>query len=316
MYHSFNPNCLAENAQKVVGVLNALLPQYQIERRLSHAMRYGVFSGGKMLRPFLVTSAANIFLADQTQALRVAAAVECAHVSSLIHDDLPGVDNDDMRHHKPTVHKEFDEATAIFAGNCLNSTAFEILSDQDTHNDSLVRLKLTKLFAETITSLQRGQQMDIAPERQSFDIEQLRNLQQLKTGALIACAVQAGALLGRAPDSEINALRNYSYYFGQAYQIVNDLLDAEGEQALIGKNVRKDREANKATFVTLFGSKGAFSQAEFLLDEACRCLTPFGGRAEKLIGVAHFMIKTPLDAITHSASYVAPSSLIRTIPGI
>jgi len=291
-------------ANAVATTLDGLLPSYAgADVRLSDAVRYGVFSGGKRLRPYLTVNTAQVYGVEESRALRVAAAVECIHSSSLIHDDLPGVDNDDFRHHKPTVHRQFDVASALFAGNVLNSLPARILASGQTHPDPVVRLELIQLLSDTVIAIQRGQTMDMSDERSTFNRAQLEDMQKLKTGELLSCAVEAGAILGRAPESERKALRAFALDFGQANQIVNDLLDVHETFESTGKSMKQDAKNGKATLITLKGEKAAYLEAEIFLNSAIGHLDIFGGRTEKLAAIAQFVIRKPLEAVVLSQAY-------------
>ncbi|WP_414903318.1 polyprenyl synthetase family protein [Sphingomonas flavalba] len=260
---------------------------------LFQAMRHAAIGGGKRLRPLLVCATCELFNIDRAAALRVAVAIECMHVYSLIHDDLPAMDDDDMRRGKPTVHKQFGEATAILAGDALHALAFAVLADERTHPDPFVRADLTLELgrASGPDGMAGGQMMDLAAESTSFDLAGVTRLQQLKTGALIAFCVEAGAIMGRvAPDGR-TGLRGYARDIGLAYQIADDLLDAEGSAAAAGKKVGKDAAAGKATFVSLLGAERARAQAALLVEQAIAHLRPFGPEADLLRAIARYTVE-------------------------
>ena len=284
---------MATAAKQVEKAMEQLMPQTDMaEARLYEAMRYGVLSGGKRLRPFLVLSSAKLFGVSEDCALRVAAAVEFVHCYSLIHDDLPAMDNSDMRRGLPTVHKKFNDATAILAGDALLAYAFEIIADADTHEDPKVRVNLLQLLARAAgpSGLCGGQMLDLLAENTTFDIGTITRLQRMKTGELIAFAAQAGAILGRAAPPQQNALRAYAHDVGLAFQIVDDLLDAEGAQQDVGKPTQQDAARGKATFLTVLGSERARAQANILIEQAIRHLKIFEGRAGDLEHVARFVV--------------------------
>jgi farnesyl diphosphate synthase len=262
-------------------------------RDLYGAMRHAAIGGGKRLRPLLVFATAALFDVDPASAARAALALESIHVYSLIHDDLPAMDDDDMRRGKPTVHKAFDEATAILAGDCLHALAFEILADPATHPDPLVRAELVLDLARASgpAGMAGGQAMDLEAERQSFDLPTVTKLQAMKTGALIAAAVEAGAILGRVPAADRAPLRAYARDIGLAFQIADDLLDAEGDEATVGKALRKDEGAGKETFLTLLGAERARARSRELVDEAVAHLSGYGPEAAVLRDVARFILE-------------------------
>ena len=260
---------------------------------LYEAMRYAAIGGGKRMRPLLVVAACDLFNVDKERSLRVATAIECIHCYSLIHDDLPSMDDDDMRRGKPTLHKAFDEATAILAGDALQSLAFEVLADDATHEDPFVRVELVMELAKASgpSGMAGGQMMDLAAEQEIFDLPTTTRLQQLKTGALIAFCLEAGAIMGRAGEPQRKRLRGYAKDLGLAFQIADDLLDVDGDSARTGKAVRKDAAAGKATFVSLLGQDRARQQAEMLIDQAIGHLNGFGREADMLRAIARFAIE-------------------------
>jgi farnesyl diphosphate synthase len=260
--------------------------------RLYQAMRHSAIGGGKRMRPLLVVAACDLFNVDRERALRVAIAIEAVHCYSLIHDDLPCMDDDDMRRGKPTVHKAFDEATAVLAGDSLHALAFEVLADEATHEDPYARAELVLELARASgpSGMAGGQMMDLAAEEREFDIGATTRLQQLKTGALIGFCLEAGAIMGRIPDSQRTPLRGYARDLGLAFQIADDLLDVEGESAKTGKAVNKDAAAGKSTFVSLLGVERARTQAQMLIEQAIEHLQSFGREADLLRAIARFAI--------------------------
>jgi farnesyl diphosphate synthase len=260
---------------------------------LYRAMRHAAIGGGKRLRPLLVFATARLFDVRRDHAARVATALEAIHVYSLIHDDLPAMDDDDVRRGKPTVHKAFDEATAILAGDCLHALAFEVLADPATHPDPFVRVELLADLARAAgpAGMAGGQVMDLVAETTTFDLGTVTRLQQMKTGALIACAVEAGAILGRLPPEGRTGLRGYAHDLGLAFQIVDDLIDVEGDEALAGKKLRKDGDAGKETFVSLLGVARAREQSQLLVDQAIDHLRHYGKEADLLRAIARYVIE-------------------------
>ena len=262
-------------------------------RSLYEAMRHAAIGGGKRLRPLLVSATGDLFNVAQDSALRVGVAVECIHVYSLVHDDLPAMDNDDMRRGRPTVHRAFDEATAILAGDCLHDMAFELLVDEATHGDPFVRCELVRALAIASgpAGMAGGQMMDLEAEKASFDLPTVTRLQQLKTGALIGFCVEAGAILGHAPPEGRTGLRGYARDIGLAFQIADDLLDVEGDEALAGKALGKDAAAGKETFVSLLGVERAREQAHMLVEQAKAHLHGFGAQADLLRAIADYVVE-------------------------
>ena len=220
-------------------------------------------------------------------------AVEAIHVYSLIHDDLPAMDDDDMRRGKPTVHRAFDEATAILAGDCLHALAFEVLADPATHADPFVRAELVMELARASgpSGMAGGQMMDLVAERMTFDLATVTRLQQMKTGALIGVSVEMGAILGRVPPEGRRSLRGYAHDLGLAFQIADDLLDAEGDEAVVGKALRKDGAAGKETFLSLLGVDRARDQCRMLVDQAIAHLHGFGPEADVLRAIARYVVE-------------------------
>ena len=261
--------------------------------RLYEAMRHAAIGGGKRLRPLLVVAACELFNVDRERALRVGLAIECIHVYSLIHDDLPCMDDDDLRRGKPTVHVAFDQAAAVLAGDALHALAFEVVADPATHEDPFVRSELTIELAKASgpAGMAGGQMMDLVAEREPFDLQATTRLQQLKTGALIGFCLEAGGIMGKASHDIRVKLRGYARDLGLAFQIADDLLDIEGDPELAGKALRKDGEAGKATFASLLGVERARKQAEMLIDQAIGHLHPFGSEADLLRAIARFAIE-------------------------
>jgi farnesyl diphosphate synthase len=279
------------DVDRLFGALLAVPPDPRA--RLYEAMRYAAIGGGKRLRPLLVLAACGLFHVDRERALRVGLAVECIHVYSLIHDDLPSMDDDDLRRGKPTVHRAFDEATAILAGDSLHALAFEVLADEATHEDPFVRSELIADLARASgpSGMAGGQMMDLAAEETRLDLPSVTRLQQLKTGALIGFCLEAGAIMGRIPPEGRTRLRGYARDVGLAFQITDDILDVEGEEAKTGKRVRKDGVAGKETFVSLLGVERARQQAAILVGQATEYLGSYGAEADLLRAIARFAIE-------------------------
>jgi farnesyl diphosphate synthase len=285
---------LKSTAAAVTRQLDELLPGGAGPRaRVVEAMRYACLGGGKRLRPFLVVASARLFDVRDPRALRVAAAVEMVHCYSLVHDDLPAMDDSELRRGQPTVHRKFDDATAILAGDGLLTEAFEVLSQPATHKDPEVRAQLVSGLAHAAGArgMVGGQTIDISPERDDLDLDGVTQLQQLKTGALIGFACEAGAILGRAADSERRALRAFAGDLGLAFQVADDLLDHEGSTAELGKPAGRDAAAGKATFVSLMGAERARRRARELTASACDHLDVFGDKADLLRQTAQFVVE-------------------------
>ena len=261
--------------------------------RLYEAMRHAAIGGGKRLRPLLVVATCDLFHVDKAAALRVATAIECIHVYSLVHDDLPAMDDDDVRRGKPTVHIAFDEATAILAGDCLHDLAFEILSDETAHPDPFVRIELVRALALSSgpAGMAGGQMMDLEAENARFDLATVTRLQNLKTGALIAFCVEAAAIMARLPHEARTGLHGYARDIGLAFQIADDLLDVEGDAELAGKALGKDAAAGKETFVSLLGVDRAREQAHMLVDQAKAHLHGYGAEADLLRAIADYIVE-------------------------
>jgi farnesyl diphosphate synthase len=266
--------------------------------RLLEAMRYSSLGGGKRFRPFLVVESASLFHVPRQQALLAGAALECVHCYSLVHDDLPAMDNDALRRGQPTAHKKFDEATAILAGDGLLTFAFDILSRPETHPNPAVRMLLVNALARAsgIGGMAGGQMLDLAAEGrfadgrpQQLGEDGVRTLQAMKTGALLRFGCEAGGILGEASGEKRDALERYGVAVGQAFQIADDLLDLEGDPALVGKQTGKDAVAGKATMVSVLGVAGAKTRLKALVADAKSALAPFGKDAEILIEGARFV---------------------------
>lgn len=285
---------MEQTAAAVDRRFNAVLREADgLEARLIEATRYASIGTGKRLRPLLVVGSSQLFGVDLSAAIQVGTAVECIHTYSLIHDDLPAMDDDDLRRGQPTVHKAYDEATAILAGDGLQALAFEMLASGDTHADPNVRLELITSLAKAsgFSGMVGGQAIDIEAEKTNdLDLGAITRLQRLKTGALILFSAEAGGILGKADPFHREALRGYAHDVGLAFQIADDLLDVEGDAETVGKATQKDAEAGKATFVSLMGVERARAQANFLIDQALEHLDSFGEEASLLRGLARFVI--------------------------
>ncbi len=260
--------------------------------RLAEAMRHGALGGGKRLRPHLMIESAGIFGAPAEAALDAAAALECVHCYSLIHDDLPAMDDDDLRRGRPTVHRAFDDATAILAGDALLTLAFEIMARETTHPDPAARAQLIAGLARASgwRGMAGGQMLDLMAPGQNLDADAIARLQAMKTGALLKFACEAGGIIGCADADGMAAVARYGEMIGQAFQLADDLLDAEGDAATLGKAAGKDEAAGKATLVTLLGPEAARARLRELEREAVAALEPFGSRAEVLAATAAFII--------------------------
>lgn len=299
MKHEFSER-LAQSAARVEVKLEHLLshePQAgELARpaRLVDAMRHGALGGGKRLRPFLVIESARLFGHDGDGPLRAACALELLHCYSLVHDDLPAMDDDDLRRGRPTVHKAFDEATAILAGDALLTYAFDILAHEATHPDAGVRIQLVARLAQAagLGGMAGGQMFDLMAERATAPLSRadIERLQQMKTGALLRYAAEAGAILGEASAQERAAINAYGSALGAAFQIADDILDAEGDEAAMGKRVAKDADRNKATLVSLLGRDQAARLRDQLADQAIAALQPFGERGATLADAARFTV--------------------------
>ena len=262
------------------------------EGRVFEAMKYTLMGGGKRLRAFLCIQTAKLFDVEEAHYARVATAIECAHSYSLVHDDLPAMDDDDMRRGRPSLHKAFDEATAILAGDALLTFAFEIMADKQTHPRKAVRLDLISGFSKALGArgMVGGQMFDLMSPELELDAGALTRLQKMKTGALIEYSVDAGCIMGQVPDSIRSALTAYAHDIGLAFQIADDLLDVEACQDDIGKTPGKDKASGKVTFVSLLGLNRAKDQACILVEQAIGHLESFGSEADALREAAHYVI--------------------------
>jgi farnesyl diphosphate synthase len=262
-------------------------------KRLIEAMRYSSLGGGKRLRPFLVVESAAVFGVPREAALLAGAALECIHCYSLIHDDLPAMDNSDLRRGRPTLHKAYDDATAILAGDALLTIAFDIITRDEIHREAGVRLALTRALARAsgIGGMAGGQMLDLAGEGRFGDREpvDVARLQQMKTGALLRFGCIAGAILGQSSPAEYQALDDFGRALGEAFQIADDLLDVEGDAAALGKQTGQDAALGKTTFVTQLGIDGAKQRVRDLLARADSALATFGARGEVLRAAARFV---------------------------
>jgi farnesyl diphosphate synthase len=294
-YREFDA-ALAFAAQSTERTMERLLPKGdEGEAQVFEAMRYSSLGGGKRLRAFFVLAGATLFKVGAVPALRTASAIEFVHAYSLIHDDLPAMDDDDLRRGKPSCHKQFDEATAILAGDALQTLAFEVLADTDTHGDPAVRAHLVVDLAKAAGAhgMVGGQMLDLLAEEQDAEemsIGTITRLQRLKTGALISFSCTAGAILGKAAEPMRSALSAYAHDLGLAFQIVDDLLDVEGDPSVVGKATGKDAAAGKATFVSILGLERARAQASMLARQAAAHLEPFGDKADLLRQAANFVV--------------------------
>lgn len=285
---------LTKIARDVDAMFDALLsPPGDSRDGLIAAMRYAAIGGGKRLRPLLLVTTAAIYQADRTQAMRAAISIEAVHAYSLAHDDLPCMDDDATRHGKPSLHAAYGEAMAVLAGDALQAFAFEVLADPATSGDPFVRAELVQVLAQAAGAggMVGGQVMDIAGEGQSLDLPAVTRLQQLKTGALLAAAVEMGAVLGKVPAEGRTHLRRYARDIGLAFQITDDLLDTEGDEAQAGKALRKDAVAGKQTFVGLLGAERAREQARLLCEQAVAHLSQHGQEADVLRSVARYIVE-------------------------
>jgi farnesyl diphosphate synthase len=286
----------AEDTETLLGQLlsdTTLEGEIARPKRLVEAMRYSSLGGGKRLRPFLVVESAAVFDVPRQSALLAGAALECIHCYSLIHDDLPAMDNSDLRRGRPTLHKAYDDATAILAGDALLTLAFDIITRDEIHPDATVRLRLTRALARAagLGGMAGGQMLDLAGEGRFGDREpvDVARLQQMKTGALLHFGCIAGAILGQGSPREYQALDDFGRALGEAFQIADDLLDVEGNAEALGKNVGQDAALGKTTFVTQLGLEGAKQRVRDLLARADAALSIFGTKADVLRGAASFV---------------------------
>lgn len=293
---------LSSVANEIEAVLERLLDSTSLEgettrpARVLEAMRYGALGGGKRLRPFLVVETGALFDVPRPRALLAGAALECVHCYSLVHDDLPAMDDDALRRGRPTAHKAFDEATAILAGDGLLTLAFDILARAETHPDAGVRVALVLSLARAagLGGMVGGQMLDLAAEgrfgeRAALVEDEIRTLQTMKTGALLRFGCAAGAILGQADAAAHAALERYGRALGEAFQVADDLLDVEGDPTTVGKATGKDAAAGKATFVSTLGVAGARARLKALVVEAEEALAPFGSRGQVLRATAGFV---------------------------
>ncbi len=286
-------NSLRKSAEAVNLTLERLLEMHDDpETELIEAMRYAVLDGGKRIRPFLTVSSADLFNVETERSLRVAAAIEMVHCYSLVHDDLPAMDDDELRRGQPTCHVKYGEATAILAGDALLTRAFEVLADDKTHPDPHVRSDLVMALSRAAGSagMVGGQMLDLIAEESDLNMPEITRLQRMKTGMLIAVSCEAGAVLGKATQGASHALHAYAHDLGLAFQIADDLLDVEGDENTVGKRTGKDEEAGKATFVSLLGAERAREQAQMLVAQACEHLDLFGEKADSLKNMARFVV--------------------------
>jgi farnesyl diphosphate synthase len=286
------PRAIAASAAAVDSVLETVLPRpHGPQARVQEAMRYATFAGGKRLRPFLVLNSARLFGVDDAHSLRVGAAIEVLHTYSLVHDDLPCMDDDDLRRGRPTTHIAFDEMTAVLAGDALLTIAFEILADARTHGDAEVRVALVARLAEAAghDGMIGGQVIDMLAE-QSFGLDDVVNLQRLKTGQLFEFSCEAGPVLARASQEDRARLRAYAREMGVVFQITDDLLDVTSTAEKTGKAVGKDAEMGKATLVTLLGVAGARAEAEKRARAAIDALGPHAEKSPELSGLPLFLL--------------------------
>ena len=285
---------LSEIADKVTVVLDRLIaPADGPEAQLMRAMRYASLATGKRLRPFYVLTFGSLFDAPEKSLMRTAAALECVHTYSLIHDDLPCMDDDDLRRGQPTVHKKFDEATAVLAGDALLTLAFEILASSETHPDAHVRCKLIEKLAKAsgAQGMVGGQMIDMLSGDVRQDLNSITRMQRLKTGALISYAGEAACILGGASDAERHAIQGFTHDLGLAYQIADDLLDVEGDPEVVGKQTQKDEEAGKANFVSVLGVEDARQRVRFLATQSKEHLAMFRNRATLLLQSVDFVLE-------------------------
>lgn len=283
-----------ECADAVNKTMSRLLPETNLaEELLYEAMRYGALAGGKRLRPFMVMQSAKLFNVDPARARRVAAALEFVHCYSLIHDDLPAMDNSPIRRGKPALHIQYDEATAILSGDALLTLAFEVMADRETHSDPHVRIELVRKLAIAAGphGMVGGQMLDLIGEKEEFDLGTISRMQRMKTGQLMAFACEAGAILGKADEPHKKALCNYAYDLGLAFQVTDDVLDVESDPTVTGKPANQDDKAGKSTFVRAMGKEQAKSRAEMLVHQAVRHLKIFEGRGEMLSELALYVLE-------------------------
>ena len=290
---------MAERAASIEACLDELLPVVAgREARLIEAMRYASLGGGKRMRGFMVMQVASLFAVAVRSAARVAASIEMVHAYSLVHDDLPSMDDDDLRRGQPSTHRKFDEATAVLAGDALQTRAFEVLADASTHSDPSARCELVAALAAAAgaAGMVGGQMIDMQAERaqaagERVEIAEVTRLHALKTGRLLQFSAEAGAILGRAAAPVRVQIAAYGRDLGAAFQIADDVLDATGEASALGKTAGKDEASGKATFVSLLGVERAAAQARLLADQAIGHLSGFGAAADPLRALAHFTVE-------------------------
>ncbi len=290
---------LKERAAAIEEMLSRLIPVSDgPEARLINAMRYATLGGGKRLRGYLVAEVAALFAShsgssSEEGAYRAAASVEMLHAYSLVHDDLPAMDDDDLRRGQPSTHRKFDEATAILAGDALQTRAFEVLAEAETHPDPAVRLDLVRALAQAsgAAGMVGGQMIDMEGEGRTLSLDEVRHLHALKTGCLIRYSAEAGAVLGQATPEQRERIVIYGRDIGAAFQIADDVLDATASAEELGKTAGKDLAAEKSTFVALLGIEGAQREAEALIQRACGALDIFGDRAERLRDLARYVVE-------------------------
>ncbi len=281
-------------SNEIEKTIERLLPETDLpENSLYEAMRHGTLGGGKRLRPYMLMKSAALFNVNPTRARRTAAALEFVHCYSLIHDDLPAMDDSSMRRGKPSVHAAYGEATAILAGDALLTRAFQILSEPETHEDPHVRCRLIEGLAKASgdRGMVGGQMLDLVAENREFDLGTIGRLQRMKTGMLFSFACESGAILGRADEPHRKALRNYAHDLGLAFQVTDDILDVEADPSETGKPANQDEQAGKATFVSTMGKDQAKQRAEMLIHQAIRHLHIFEGRAQALRNLALYVLE-------------------------
>lgn len=285
---------MAARAKVIEATIDQLLPPTSGgDARLIDAMRYATLGGGKRLRGYLAMATASLFDVPDCQSARVAASVEMLHSYSLVHDDLPAMDDDDLRRGQPSTHRKFDEATAILAGDALQTKAFEILAEAETHESTTVRIALITAFAQAsgAAGMVGGQMIDMEGEGRALPLEEVRHLHALKTGCLIRYSAEAGAILGQAKPELQQRLRSYGANIGAAFQIADDVLDATATAEELGKTAGKDEASGKSTYVALLGIDGARAEAERMAKSAIEDLAPFGEQADRLRDLAYYVIE-------------------------
>ncbi|MFN3249477.1 polyprenyl synthetase family protein [Roseibium album] len=289
---------LTKQASRIETVLDKLLNDAVLDEemarppRLLAAMRHGALNGGKRLRPILVMETAKLFGRDDDGALLAASALELVHCYSLVHDDLPAMDDDDLRRGRPTVHRAFDEATAILAGDALLTLAFDVIANEDVHDDPAVRLRLSRELSRAagIGGMAGGQMLDLESEHRDRTEAEIRTLQSMKTGALLRYACRAGAFLAGAPAADLERMSRFGDVIGLAFQLADDLLDVESNPEAMGKATGKDAEAGKATLVGLWGVEKTRTELNKLLNESETLLAVYEGRAVSLAAIADYIV--------------------------